>query len=391
MAKPSLDALQDAGDRLLEGWGIGRDATMADLTAVLHRDLSADVAIAHRLGALASDESAALLRRLEQESADKRVRKEAKRALYRLEQRGVRVPEPLVPAAPLPAVGPSLEGYLSAVDGRGDQLVWLLRAQAGGVAHMFAVINDPQGLREAALNPVTRKALKSLRQSLERQHELRLVEVDWRYADFLMHRAFGWARARGTRMVGDYPALRLQLTRHPAAESMPPIALARLGAAALADEAGRLAQSAGLLEEPELRTWFRTAEELAPFLEELASVKDSPLVLNQVQQQERFDEVIVRAIDTVFGGEMQSSWARRLSEMANYFALTRRLDRAAQAVAVARALAAGGAPRDIPFCAHLVRASLAFFFQQTLEQQEEQSKTSLVLTPQQVMARRERR
>jgi len=390
MAKLSPDPLYNAGERLLGEWGIGRDATAADLIAVLHRDVSADIAIAHRLGALASDESAALLQRLEQESADKRVRKEAKRALYRLGQRGVRVPEPM-PAAASPAVAPSLEGYLSAVDGRGDQLVWLLKAQPGGVAHVFAVINDPEGLREAALNPVTRKALKSLRQSLEQRHELRLVEVDWRYADFLMHRAFEWARARGTRMTGDYPALRLQLTRLPAPESMPPIALARLGPAALADEAGLLAQSAGGLEEPELRTWFRTEGELQPFLAELASVKDSPLVLHEMQQQERFEEVIVRAIDTVFGGDVRPSWARRFYQMANYFALTRRLDRAAQMVAVARALEADAAPRDIPFCAHLVRASLAFFFQQALEQQEEHSKTSLVLTPQQAMARRERR
>jgi hypothetical protein len=390
MAKPSPDALQDAGERLLGEWGIGRDATVGELSAVVHREGAADVAIAHRLGAHASAESVALLQRLEQESADKRVRKEAKRALYRLEQRGVHAPEVEAPAAPSPALAPALEGYLSAGDGRGDQLVWLLKAQPGGVAHLFAVINDPEGLREAALNPVTRKALKSLRQSLEQRHHLRLVEVDWRYADFLMHRAFEWARQRGTRMTGDYPALRLQLTRLPAAQSMPPIALQRLGPAAPADEADQLAQSAGVLEEPELRTWFRTADELKPFLEELASVKDSPLVLNQMQQQERFEDVIGRAIDTIFGGDTRPSWARRLYEMANYFALTRRLNRAAQAVAVARALAGAAAPRAIPFCAHLVRVSLAFFFQQAVEEQEEQSKTSLVLTPQQLMARRER-
>ena len=77
--------------------------------------------------------------------------------------------------------------------------------------------------------------------------------------------------------------------------------------------------------------------------------------------------------------------------MANYFALTRRPQRAAQAVAVAAALEGTGAPRDIPFCAQLVRASLAFFFQQAVQHQDEQAKSSLVLTPQQAMARRERR
>src|SRR5262249_61442565 len=110
-----------------------------------------------------------------------------------------------------------------------------------------------------------------------------------RYADFLGHRAFEGARARGTRMVGDYPALRAQLTPPPPPDTMAPLALERIPPAAFAAEAGRLSQSPALLEEPELRTWFLTAERLAPFLDELAGAKDSPLVLNQVQQQERFE------------------------------------------------------------------------------------------------------
>ena len=391
MAKPSPDDLQEAGERRLEEWGLGGAATAVELAAALHRDVAADVAIAHRLGGLASDESAQLLQRLERDAADKRVRREAKRALYRLAQRGVRRPEPAAAAAPVPVTAPSIEGYVSAVDGRGDQLVWLVKPQPGGVAHLFAVINDPEGLREAALNSVTRKTLKSLRDDLERKHDLRLVEVDWRYADFLMHRAFEWARARATHMAGDYPALRVQLTRQPAPEPMPPSALARVGDAALAADESLLVQSPGLLEEPEFRSWFLGAEQLKPFLDELAGVKDSPLVLNRVQQQERFEDIITRAIDSVFGGDARPSWARRLYEMGYYFAVTRRPQRAAQAVAVARALERSAAPREIPFCAHLVRTSLAFFFQATLEQEEEQAKTSLVLTPQQALARRERR
>lgn len=391
MAKHSPDQDQDAGERLLAEWGVGGDAGLADLSALLHRDASADVAIAHRLGAIVSEESAALLRRMENDAGDKRVRKAAKRALYRLEQRGVQLPSAPSASAPAPAVGPALEGYMTPVDGRGDQLVWLLKAQPGGVAHMFAVINDPEGLREAGLNPVSRKAVKSLRLALEEKHELRMVEVDWHYADFLMHRAFEWARARGTRMLGDYPALRLQLTRQPAADSLPPLAAAKPEVAALVGDPATLAASSSLLEEPEWRTWFRTAEEMRPFLEDLAAAKDSPLVLNEMQQTERFEEVIVRSIDTIFGGDMRVSWARRIAEMANYFALTRRFDRAAQALAVARALEAETAPHDVPFCAHLVRASLAFFFQQAVQQEQEQAKSSLVLTPQQAMGRRERR
>lgn len=387
MAKRSPDPVQDAGEERLAEWGIGREASVAELAGVLRRDAAADVAIAHRLGAAASEESAQLLRRLEHESTDKRVRKEAKRALYRLEQRGVRLPAAPAEPAPAPLTAAPIEGYVSPVDGRGDQLVWLVKPQPGGVAHLFAVVNDPEGMREAALNAITRKAVRSLRAELERKHDLRLVEVDWRYADFLMHRAFEWARARGTRMAGDYPALRVQLTRQPAPQTMAPSVLARLDAATLTD-ADLLAHSPALLEEPELRTWFLTEPELKPYLDEMAGVRDSPLVLNRAQQDERYNEVIARAIDTVFGGEMRQSWARRLYEMGYFFAASRRPERAAQAVTVARALEGDGAAHQIPFCAQLVRASLAFFFQLAIEQEQEREKTSLVLTPQQAMARR---
>ena len=111
-------------------------------------------------------------------------------------------------------------------------------------------------------------------------------------------------------------------------------------------------------------------------------------MLNRAQQQERFEDVIARAIDSVFGADTHASWARRLYEMGYCLAVTRRATRAAQAVAVARALEAGDSPRQIPFCAQLVRASLGFFFQLALEQEQEREKSALVLTPQQAMARR---
>lgn len=378
MAKPSPDALQADGERRLTEWGVAADAPPETLAATLGRDVAADIAIAHRLGALPSEASAHALQALEREAADKRVRKEAKRALYRLQQRGVAVAAPSPAPAPAPVLGPAIEGYVSPIDGRGDQLVWLVKPQAGGVAHLFAVINDPEGLREVALHATTRKAIRELRDALEAKHELRLAAIDWRHADFLIQRAFAWARAANARMQGDYPGLRAQLTGLAPAETSP-----------LPPPAGALAvdpaATAELLTEPELRTWFRPIEELAPFLEELAAAQDSPLVLNEAQQQERFVAVVGRAVDETFGGAHRDVWERRLTEMARYFAATRRPERAAQAAAVATALAAGRPPREIAFCDQLVRASIALFMRAAAEQEAERAKSSLIVTPQQAM------
>ena len=241
--------------------------------------------------------------------------------------------------------------------------------------HLFGVVNDPDGLREVALHSLTRKALKAMRAELEQRHELRLVAVDWRHADFLLKRGFTWAQAHGARTEGDYPALRAQFVRLPAPEASP-LAMPPSDAAALA-------ASAEMLAEPELRTWFRPVEELTPALEELAAVKDSPLVLNELQQQDRFEEIIGRAIDGIFGADHRPVWVRRLGELARYFAAARKPERAAQAQAVATALAGDAAPREVPFCAQLVRASLAYFFQVAAAQERERERTSLLVTPQQ--------
>jgi len=381
MAKPNPDDLQSIGERLLAEWGAGEMHDVDALARLSGRNPAADVAIAHRLGAIATDASAGALDALERTATDKHVRREVKRARYRLTQRGVASAAPMATPAP----GPLLAAPL---DGRGDQLVWMVKPQPGGALHWLAVINDPEGLREVALHAVTRKALKELRGELERNHEVRLQAVDWHYADFLVRRAFDWARARGGRMDGDYPALRAQLSRLPVPIERPATPLPP--AVTPPDAPAWLAQSDELLREPEMRTWFRPIEELQPFLEELASVRDSPLVLNEAQQQERFETIIGQAVDGLFGEEHRASWARRMQEQAVYFAAARRPAAAAQSVAVGQALAGAIAPHDVPFCNQLVRASLAYFFQAATEQVQEREKTSLVLTPQQAARRRPR-
>lgn len=383
MAKPGTDPQQAAGERQLADWGVDAAADVAVLAAHVGRDPAADRAIVHRLRGIASEASARQLHAMAS-GADKALRREIKRALYQLQQRGIAAPAAPAAAAPAaPLLATALEGYVSSVDGRGDQLVWLIRPQPGGVLHLFAVVNDPDGLREVALHSATRKTLKILRGELEQRHEVRLAPVDWRHADFLVRRAFDAARAAGTRMEGDYPALRAQWWREPAGATspLPP---------PCADEAA-LGRSAEVLREPELRTWFRTAEDLAPFLEAFSGVQESPLVLNELQQQERFDDILARAIDTTFGGVLRETWSRRLTELARYFAATRRPERAAEAGAAAVALAAETAPRDIPLCSQLVRASFAYFAQLTAQQQADRARGSLVLTPGQAARQREPR
>ena len=128
------------------------------------------------------------------------------------------------------------------------------------------MINDPEGLREVNLFETTRKAVRASREELLRKHELRMVEADWRYCDFVIDRAFHWAAERG-QAGGDYPGMRTKLLKAPVV-AMQPLIFAYVDIAAVRANAQLLNDAVKLLEEKELRTWFFDQETLKPYLDE---------------------------------------------------------------------------------------------------------------------------
>src|SRR3989442_128811 len=120
MSKVDRETQLRSGEERLREWGVPADAeaSVDVLRQHIGRDAAADLAIAARLGARAEAASVEALRTVEAASSDKLVRKEVRRSLYRLEQRGVTVPPSPAPAS-VKIAAPALEGYVSAIDGRG--------------------------------------------------------------------------------------------------------------------------------------------------------------------------------------------------------------------------------------------------------------------------------
>jgi len=370
-------------DELLCAAGVAADDTdPARLLPLAGRDAALDLAIVARLARVADEAHAAALRRVEADAAragPKAVVKAARRALYLLGQRGVTVPEPerIEPARRLAAPG-SLEGYVSAIDGRGDRLIWLVRPQReGGLLVLTAIVNEPAGLRDASLAELPRKTLRRMERDLQASHRLRMVAADGAYCDALLAEGFARARAAGTGGVGEYPTFRARLTSTEPAPRDPPLAARVLG------EAGRdVADGARLLDELEFTTWRLERPALAAYVAEIAAVRESPLVLSRPQQEERVRAVVARALRELFAEDGGAAYRRRLEEMAYYLDATARRPLAIVALASAQALAASTAGGEgIPFFEELTRRSFAVLLEEDAARAREEAQGSVLVRP----------
>lgn len=382
------------GKKLLEQWGVSlawlqdRSVSVADLNVRVGQHPATDLALAALLGDYPTPDAAQMLVAWEAKTSDKNLRREIHRSLYKLSQKGIRADRP-VQEQPRPILAPiEPEGYLSPIDGRGDRLVWLVKPKVGGGLHyLAALVNEPEGMRYVEAADVTRKALRSMRQDLSTRHQLTMIEVPWRYCDFLMQEGYERAKARNEANVDSYPALRSHLLSSPASPVELPLP-ASLNKETIAADGNLLATSVQLLQEPEMQRWFLDHERAHHYTEQIAQMQESPLILNRYQQQDRLQTVIDKAIAELFSGEQGAAYARRLEEMALYFATTDRLEAAQRALAVATAIkhsAQGG--KGIPFCEELVRRSIAIHYQEERQHAQEESSGSLIMKPSEFAAR----
>jgi len=338
------------------------DTTPATLMDLAGRSLALDRALVERLGRVVDAAHAIALRDLA-DGADRRgwkaASKDARRALYRMSQRGI-VPPPIAtaPAPPPRWTASPLEGWLSPIDGRGDRLVWIVRPQPGGLTVMTAILNEPKGLRDVNVAEMPRKTLRRMHDDLRTRHHVQMTEVEGAYCDALLSQGYERARAASVaEAVGQYPTLRARLTTQPPAPLDPPL-IARVAPDA-GDDAAAAAEGAALLDEIEFTTWLLERETLAPYLDEIRSARESPLVLSRPQQEERVQAALGRAERELFGGAQAATYRRRLEEMAYVLHASSRRELARSAAATAASLARGTTP--LPFFSELLRRSVGAF------------------------------
>lgn len=342
-----------------------------------------DLAIVFLLGRIADPSARELLASLEEAATERKLRKEIRRSLFKLEQKGIVAPPSEtgrpVPAEPILRLGPEIEGYLSSVDGAGGRLVWLAKPQAGsGVQLLQGMVSDREGLIRVGGAVIRRKELRRMAQDIKEQHGISMISVPWEYGDQLLYEAFEKAKAMGRSGIEQFTSIRGLFTTAKPKPSDHPIC-SRLRRDEVRAGAWR-ELSRRLLEEPEFRPWVLDEDWMKPYLEEVESARESRLVLNPLQKEERVAGIVRDAVEELFSGEKGKIFQRRLEDMALYLLETNREDTAKLAFAIALQFAEGNSGRlDISFLSGLVQKSMGFYLSQSKAKQAEE--LSLIVKP----------
>ncbi len=343
-----------------------------------------DLAIARALAGIADPGAAAMLTEMEA-GASGALRREVRRALYRLKQHGIDAPAANAQAADTHrADAADLAAMLSPIDSEGARIVWIVKPRMqGGVLRMWALISESERLVGAQNTGLSRRELKSEREELERRAQVKLVDADWRVADFIACEA--WRNTPESRRghVGNFLTLRSELISSP-----PPTELLHPVYSELAAEAAG-EPSVELLKEAELLEWRLPDTLLKPYVDEIASAGESVIVLSPVHKQERVNAVIDRATSELLTGDNGRRIQRRLEDIAYYMARAGRRTQAGWAVAAAARLRDRIDVTKVLFFQAFIRTQLGTVA--AAEQQKAESEPRLIMTPAEAMRAREAR
>jgi hypothetical protein len=284
----------------------------------------------------------------------KEVAKEAKRSLHVLRARGVAVPEP-PRAAPPPtpaAAEPPLAAYASAIDGRGEQALWIPRTIPGkGIEVAQAVVSDTDGLLELQVGLLGRKEWRAFAKGLlDRGATMGVGEIEPDRARSILVAARARNDASGQRVP---EGADLWLGRlGPAAPPSDPSA--RFAPLSDEEERAALAASGALHDLPLLRSWLADEAYLRTIAGRLDEIAVSPLYLDDQQRAEQMARTLSDAVDGYFDETRRRTLSRRLFAIAEHLDVRGDAGHARAAAAAARALAAGAPAQAIPFARLLV-------------------------------------
>ena len=345
--------------------------------------LEKDLAIVTALGGGATERMARLLHALLDSISDKRVLKAVRRSLYRIEQRGIPI-EPVEEKRQGPSVLRPLredraEGFISAVDSEGSQIVFVtLSRKPKGLYLLQGIVSDTRGLIEFNRAETTKRGFREFYESFKKPGQLPIVDVDAGYCRFLLEQAAQLTDRRGESVPASYSASKRELEKVERLERHPVFRF--LDEGEIQENPRLLKSSTDLFQIDWFSSWFLPREEVQKYAQLVEEAEGSRLVLNPAQKETRLQEAYRKALTELLTEERRLLYKRRLEEMAYVLLREGREGNARAALAASIDLRSPlNAFDPNPFLLNLVTRSIYSIVAQEMEKKE--AEPSLIVKP----------
>lgn len=316
-----------------------------------------------QLGTVQSFKVAQLLAHIDETHQEKKVRKAARKSLYKLKSAGIEVETSHKPLLRESKHQP-YKCLISAIDGTGTQLIILSEEMLAGDLHLLqAVSSEETGIVECySKRGMTKKMFDKLPDSFAREAgglQPMLVEADYAYARSLVAQAEAVSDEAGEELPDDYVSVKELFGLDQAGSVENPI-YTQIDTEILKQQQHFLRTSEELFQHPTLLGWLLPVNKIGEYAQELIDQEDGKLELSPQFQQERKEEIYQKVIDENFDEADIERLQHRLEVMAYIFFLQDNEEDAKRALAAALAFTetSSAALKGHPFLKKLIVDSL---------------------------------
>lgn len=320
------------------------------------------------------------LQRLAETADTKDLRKEARRALFRLSQRGVNPTEAVTVQRSSPPVAwkedgvPALRAFASAFDGAGNRLLFyaLFDPDGGRPTLADARISDETGVEEFHASRVSHKELAGWQERFRPLLDsgLAIAEIEADYGCWLLHEARAINTALGSRTPSGFPeyARRIGEPRELYARAA---VYSEIDPDALRADLTIPRDPGDFFKLPWFEPWFLDAIDILPYLDRWKQEETSVVIVTDHAKHEMRERVVTDVAESLLAPPARARYVRRLEESADVLRRSGKAEDAKIALVHALALAEDRPVSEVPFARALVVRSFSATLELFLQSEKE--------------------
>ena len=259
----------------------------------------------HILAEMATQDAAIALQKLSESTNDKDTLSRIRKALFRLKNKGVEIeklPDAGVRATQRSTYPDYVHAVVSAVDGRGQMLLWLARSRVPRGRYLVqARLHRGQGIVEFTDAEMSAKELRNVFHQISDMPTLASQEVPVGYAIWLLERAQRENEAGEVPLPRGFTHAKLMLDPLAEADVFPlegahPV---RAIVNSIAEHEKRMEVRTLFAHRP-FWSWVMDEDRVAPYFQEFIESMESQVALDDNQKKERLQQIVENGAKEIF-------------------------------------------------------------------------------------------